>query len=731
MNLDINGIRECLNDLDANVSKFNSICDSIQNANQEISNACDELANFNDQIKESEFFSHTDNSGNKIYHTIRWKITGQDVLKNNIQTLKDCIADAIEITNRIHSKSKKIMVKAEKVEEKINDLERLTSIYGKDYVLDKLSSNFDISKLSLNIARTSSDAANWNFIAEDKILKEFWIDETLKFEKSENGTYSIWQKDSNGNYQQMGWTNETTKKEYENLNKQNLIGTGEYFKRNKEGTWKVHYNPITGEIISTEKISSTNNVDFEQDIDNGVNGLKSNLENVLETSKETATNVKNSIADNFLKTVDTAKKIGTTFVTASVNTAEKIKETSENLINKEKLNGANVSNNNKVGSGVASAGISGTNVEKNNIAVSIINNGEKQVDAIGAAIAGVTGSNKKKNTVKEVAASIAALGGVSSGTKKSWLTDIGSSAIDSGSKNYFNRTSYSDSVSNSNFKNEITKKYATELNDSEKSYVDDNSYMSVTKRMVGKDQVLVTHYAFSDNKDHIKIVQANGDEYKGGTETATHAYERLKKEGLNVIGIINGSNFNQNSGSEWEGTQDLESNHDGNANRLSIVNNQLVDRQSGNGNISDPTSVLAGGAEVCYGNGKFFRATPGTSANELIEQGVQDTLAIHETPLVITDSNGNGVVSSTVDDPSSSAYYVRNVLGQDANGEIYVVTGKTNKREVAEYMVNELGCVWASSMDQGGSVSNVVLGEEMQNQGTGERAVGDFICFYS
>ena len=121
MNLDINGIRECLNDLDANVSKFNSICDSIQNANQEISNACDELANFNDQIKESEFFSHTDNSGNKIYHTIRWKITGQDVLKNKIQTLNDYIVNAIEITNKIHSKAEKLIVNAENAGDKIND----------------------------------------------------------------------------------------------------------------------------------------------------------------------------------------------------------------------------------------------------------------------------------------------------------------------------------------------------------------------------------------------------------------------------------------------------------------------------------------------------------------------------------------------------------------------------------------------------------------------------------
>ncbi len=255
MTLDVNGIKECLNNLETNVSNFNSICDSIQNNTQEISNACDELANFNDQIKE-EFFSHTDNSGNNIYHTIRWKITGQDVLKNKIQTLNDYIVNAIEITNKIHSKAEKLIINAENAGDKINDLERLTNIYGKDYVLNKLNSNFDTSKLTLNIARTSSDAANGNFIAEDKILKDFWTDETLKFEKGENGTYSIWQKDSNGNYQPMGWTDENTKKEYEKLNKQNLIGSGEYYQKDSEGTWKVNYDIATGNVISKDKFNN-------------------------------------------------------------------------------------------------------------------------------------------------------------------------------------------------------------------------------------------------------------------------------------------------------------------------------------------------------------------------------------------------------------------------------------------------------------------------------------------
>ena len=96
----------------------------------------------------------------------------------------------------------------------------------------------------------------------------------------------------------------------------------------------------------------------------------------------------------------------------------------------------------------------------------------------------------------------------------------------------------------------------------------------------------------------------------------------------------------------------------------------------------------------------------------------------------MTGSDGKGYVSPTVDSPSKSAFYDRNVIGQTSNGDIYVVTGATDKRKVAEYMVDELGCNFATSMDQGGSVSNVVNGTEIYNHSDGERAVGDFLVIY-
>ena len=269
-------------------------------------------------------------------------------------------------------------------------------------------------------------------------------------------------------------------------------------------------------------------------------------------------------------------------------------------------------------------------------------------------------------------------------------------------------------------------KYSSELSKSKYSYIDNNTYMSVTDGKVGNSSVQITHYSFGNKSNQVKIEQANGSSYKGGVETATHAYNRLKSEGKNPIAVINASNFNQSEGSEWYGTQDFEG-----ANKIAIVRGKLVDTKSGNGTLSNPSSAIAGGAEIAIDkDGNFSRIASGTSAQQLIDQGVQDTISIHETPLVMTGSDGKGYVSPTVDSPSKSAFYDRNVIGQTSNGDIYVVTGATDKRKVAEYMVDELGCNFATSMDQGGSVSNVVNGTEIYNHSDGERAVGDFLVIY-
>ena len=270
-------------------------------------------------------------------------------------------------------------------------------------------------------------------------------------------------------------------------------------------------------------------------------------------------------------------------------------------------------------------------------------------------------------------------------------------------------------------------KYASELAKSKYSYVDNNTYMSVTDGKVGDSNVQITHLVLGDKANQVKIEQANGTSYKGGVETPTHAYNRLKSEGKHPIVIIDASNFNQSKGSEWYGTQDFEG-----ANKIAIVHGKLVDTKSGNGTLNNPSSALAGGAEIAIDkDGNFSRVASGTSAQQLIDQGVQDTISIHETPLVMTGSDGKGYVSPTVDSPSESAFYDRNVIGQTPNGEIYVVTGATDKRKVAEYMIDELGCNFATSMDQGESVANIVDGKNIYPQSSGERAIGDFVVFYA
>ncbi len=106
-----------------------------------------------------------------------------------------------------------------------------TEIEGRSDVIDsymntimsQLGSNIDqstlmgafragglLSALKLHIAYDAEQAANGQFISDDKILSEYWTDKPLSFERQENGTYAIYQEDDNGNQVLMGYTTGAT-----------------------------------------------------------------------------------------------------------------------------------------------------------------------------------------------------------------------------------------------------------------------------------------------------------------------------------------------------------------------------------------------------------------------------------------------------------------------------------------------------------------------------------------
>lgn len=128
--------------------------------------------------------------------------------------------------------------------------------------------------------------------------------------------------------------------------------------------------------------------------------------------------------------------------------------------------------------------------------------------------------------------------------------------------------------------------------------------------------------------------------------------------------------------------------------------------------------------EICldkYGN--LFTTAPGTSAQDLIDNGVVQTFASHDSHFI-----ENGQMAS--DCLHDEKYYNRTVIGMVQPCEYYIVTGSTYKEDVTNYLLDK-NCEFAKSMDQGGSVS-LVYGDQLINNPTdqsGERLVGDFLCF--
>ncbi len=121
-----------------------------------------------------------------------------------------------------------------------------------------LEKSFEI--LKGKIASTRANAANGEWIDPEKIKTKWWIDETLRFKRSEKNpdTYCIYQKDSKGEWVAMGWTDAETAFAYSQDAKQRMVGTGKYYQTDKFGnTWEVTYDPQTGKILKGEHSPNT------------------------------------------------------------------------------------------------------------------------------------------------------------------------------------------------------------------------------------------------------------------------------------------------------------------------------------------------------------------------------------------------------------------------------------------------------------------------------------------
>lgn len=240
------------------------------------------------------------------------------------------------------------------------------------------------------------------------------------------------------------------------------------------------------------------------------------------------------------------------------------------------------------------------------------------------------------------------------------------------------------------------KKYGSELDNADYATVSENLFTTTTTEYINGQPVKVTHVVIN-NGSQINGAPANGS-YGNGLETSSNAANRL-----NSSILINGSHFNYSNGSE-----DLKG-----GNNVVIVNGKIK---------HDGTT---GGQELLLdSNGNIYNAQ-GKSAQELVDNGVKYTFSCHSTQVI---ENGN-----TSPSYREGNLYKRNVIGQVAPGEYYIITDTTynNKlSDTAEYLKGK-GCNNAYSLDQGGSVSLVRDDTLINNPSdkNGERAVGDFLYF--
>ena len=242
-------------------------------------------------------------------------------------------------------------------------------------------------------------------------------------------------------------------------------------------------------------------------------------------------------------------------------------------------------------------------------------------------------------------------------------------------------------------------KNAKELRDSIERKITDNLYMSIIEEEIDGNSVFISHIVVNNPEQMEKLV-ANGH-YDNGRETVS---SMAAKAG--VIWAVNGSHFDLGNLS----TQDY------NNNNIAIVHGEIVH----NGGCSL-------GMEICYTkDGRWFTAPKGASAEDLLNMGVIETYSSLQMPIL---ENGNvSIATNYAEQEELGKWKNRTIIGQTEDGDIFVLTGTTTTKSAAEYLKNK-GCIWAKSMDMGGSVTLFANGHLVNEptDDTGERKVIDGI----
>ncbi len=244
------------------------------------------------------------------------------------------------------------------------------------------------------------------------------------------------------------------------------------------------------------------------------------------------------------------------------------------------------------------------------------------------------------------------------------------------------------------------RKNKEEVEKADYSHITENIYVTVTKHVTEDAYYYLSHIVIN-YPEQIHAGLSN-DSYGGERERPSRASKRLNW----VIGS-NGSNFDYSTGKPTYAN-------------IKIKNSQIMDDSKDTSN----------GMEICLTkDGELYSPTSGTTAENLLANGVTDTFCCGDSLLV---SDGK----RAFDCSTMTARYPRTAIGMVEACEYYLVTagsgnykGGMTYQEIQDLFM-DLGCTFGKCMDGGGSSSLVFENKLINTPATSEeRPVVDFLYF--
>lgn len=193
-----------------NIESLNNSIASFKDATANITNQCETLNGYNGQrVAGSTTIDKKYNEEGEYYRTVEtyqtWQIEGQNELESNCNNLENQLDSIDESLSSLKLETSDLELIADTIDGYIQQIQ------------EKLGENIDTSilasafgTLSAGIAFDSYSANTGNFVSPNHILTEYWTDKSLHFEKNADGSYTIYQKDDNGNEVAMGYTTALT-----------------------------------------------------------------------------------------------------------------------------------------------------------------------------------------------------------------------------------------------------------------------------------------------------------------------------------------------------------------------------------------------------------------------------------------------------------------------------------------------------------------------------------------